>query len=808
MERDLIVQAELRDAWRGVSLKFNKMKKNIIFLFALFVHLTVQAELRSGHFFKSLQNENLTEQKAVECFSHWFTLPQETEWRKVSERTNRLGITRIEYRQYVGGVEVEHSQVLLHVKDGRVKTANGTIMEAKQMPAKARSYSVIYQNGTPTDLQGCQLFLVSTKDGYRYATKVLSSNGKHWIYTDVESNKELKRIPTRHSLTAQPAKVTGKSIYSGDVEMDASFDTETGTYLLWDQERNIHTMFGATLPTFEEMMEAYQFSANFPEIELPAPEEQMTMAMWEEWFKDGGFEIMQTTPLDAYLLNNATYANSTKTVFGSYHFKKLTIDKLLMPDLETGEFQEIEPSKENPYMFYVEVCYAGTEGHIDGNYFLLFNPTDKIELNMEELMDELPEEGVDIRIYYVVFNTGNDEDDEGPGLDDEDEDEYGLESEEPGEDDDDEEEGPKKELFASFTVIPDGSGSMTLDSPCVKGTVTFDTEKTSWMAADIHWGMAQTYDFYKNVMGRTSFDDEGAPIYNLFCLPTRNAQGDYMLMYDPNNAGAMTLGTSMMMYGMGSHIGGEDALNPVVELSVMAHEYTHLVTDFTAKLTYEGESGALNESFSDLMGISIKKYVKGSDASWLVGEGIPMNYSSLRSMSDPKSSMDGNNPCPDTYQGQHWADTEDTSEDADYGGVHTNSGVQNKWFYLLTDGDEGTNDNGYSYQVTGIGIEKSQQIAYHTLAEYATNESQYADIRLASLQAAKDLYGENSAEVQTVNAAWLAVGVGDDDPATAIQTIASSSESKPAIYDLQGRQVNTPRQGLYIQNGRKYIGTR
>ena len=203
--------------------------------------------------------------------------------------------------------------------------------------------------------------------------------------------------------------------------------------------------------------------------------------------------------------------------------------------------------------------------------------------------------------------------------------------------------------------------------------------------------------------------------------------------------------------------------------------------------------------------LSIKKYVKGSDASWLVGEGILINYSSMRSMSDPKSSMDGNNPCPDTYQGQHWADTDDTSEDGDYGGVHTNSGVQNKWFYLLTDGDKGTNDNGYSYQVTGIGIEKSQQIAYHTLAEYATSESQYADIRLASLQAAEDLYGENSAEVQAVNAAWLAVGVGDEDPATAIQTIASTSESRQAIYDLQGRQVNNPRQGLYIQNGRKYI---
>ena len=775
------------------------MKKTIIFLFALLVHLTAQAELRDGHFFKSLKNEQLTEQKAVESFSQWFVLPQETEWRKVSERTNKQGMTRIEYRQDVGGVEVEHSQVLLHVENGLVKSANGTVMEARQMPARIRRHSVIYINGTPTDLLGRQLYLVSTKDGYRYATKVLSANGKYWIYTDVDTNKELKRIPTQHHLAAQNVKVTGKSIYNGDVEMDATLDTETGIYYLLDQERNIHTMFGATLPTFEDIGNAGLFSVNFPDIELPVPEEQMTEELWAQWVQDGGLDQLKTTPLDTYLLNNGTYAYSTTKVFDSYHLKKLTIDHLLMPDPETGELYEVEPSEYNPYTFYVEVCYAGTEGHIDGSEYSMNYATDKIVLDMEGYLDELPEAGADIRIYYIdPYASDNDEGEE---------DEEG----------DEEEEGEKqgKVLLASFTVIPDGSGVMTLDSPNVKGTVTYDTEKKSWSAADIHWGMAQTYDFYKNVMGRTSFDDNGSPIYNLFCVPTKTALGDYMLFSDPNNAGAMTLGTSVMMYGMGSQTDGLGAMKPVVELSVMAHEYTHLVTNYTANLVYQGESGALNESFSDLMGISIKKYTKGNDASWLIGEGVQMFYSPLRSMSDPKSSMDGYNPSPDTYQGQYWADTEGDTEETDYGGVHTNSGVQNKWFYLLTEGGTGTNDNDYSYQVTGIGIEKAQLIAYHTLEQYATSESQYADIRLASLAAAEDLYGENSAEVQAVNDAWLAVGVSDEDPETAIQDIVSSPKSKQAIYDLQGRQVNTPRRGLYIQrsaegrlqgeNGRKYI---
>jgi len=120
------------------------------------VQLSVHAELRSGHFFKSLQDENLKANRAVECFNQWFTLPQETEWRKVGERTDKLGMTRIEYRQYVGGVEVEHSQVLLHVKNGRVQTANGTVMEKRQTPARLRRNTMMYRNGTPTDMLGRQ----------------------------------------------------------------------------------------------------------------------------------------------------------------------------------------------------------------------------------------------------------------------------------------------------------------------------------------------------------------------------------------------------------------------------------------------------------------------------------------------------------------------------------------------------------------------------------------------------------------------------------------------------------------------------
>ena len=109
---------------------------------------------------------------------------------------------------------------------------------------------------------------------------------------------------------------------------------------------------------------------------------------------------------------------------------------------------------------------------------------------------------------------------------------------------------------------------------------------------------------------------------------------------------------------------------------------------------------------------------------------------------------------------------------------------------------------------TGIGLEKSQQIAYRTLTEYATQESQYADIRLCSIQAAEDLFGANSAEVKAVNDAWKAVGVVEDTP-TAIHdiTVAASADGMDtsAVYDLQGRRVNNPQHGLYIVNGKQVV---
>ena len=126
---------------------------------------------------------------------------------------------------------------------------------------------------------------------------------------------------------------------------------------------------------------------------------------------------------------------------------------------------------------------------------------------------------------------------------------------------------------------------------------------------------------------------------------------------------------------------------------------------------------------------------------------------------------------------------------------------------MLTDGDEGVNDDGFEYDVKGIGIEKSRQIAYRALVYYATTESQYADFRMCALQAADDLYGEGE-EKKSVADAWDAVGVYDDDVPPMLDGIARTVDNQQpgtVFYDLMGRIVDVPSKGVYIKNGKKYV---
>ncbi|RMG19480.1 MAG: peptidase M4 family protein, partial [Methanobacteriota archaeon] len=213
----------------------------------------------------------------------------------------------------------------------------------------------------------------------------------------------------------------------------------------------------------------------------------------------------------------------------------------------------------------------------------------------------------------------------------------------------------------------------------VDGDTNF-TDPNAEAGVSAHWGAEATYDFYMNTFNRNSYDDAGGILLSY-------------VHYGSSFNNAFWDGTRMT-YGDGDGI----TFTPLVSLDVCGHELTHGVTQFSAGLIYQAESGALNESFSDIFGTMVEYYKEGSNFDWYIGEDITPNGNGIRSMSNPNEFGD-----PDTYFGDFWA----SLTGGDNGGVHTNSGVQNFWFYLLSEGGSGVNDNGDPYNVTGIGIDNA-----------------------------------------------------------------------------------------------------
>jgi len=253
------------------------------------------------------------------------------------------------------------------------------------------------------------------------------------------------------------------------------------------------------------------------------------------------------------------------------------------------------------------------------------------------------------------------------------------------------------------------------------------------VATDAHFAAEMTYQYYFQKFGRSSYDNDSAKLLSY-------------VHYDVNYDNAFWDGTRMT-YGDGDGT----QYNAFTSLDIGGHEITHAVTEHTANLVYQDESGAMNESLSDIFGTCIEFFGDSAHADWLEGEDIMANHAGLRSLADPKAMQN-----PDTYMGQYWV----TNPAIDNGGVHTNSGVLNYWFYLLAVGDTGINDNGNVYDVTGIGRDSAAQIAYRMLTVYLTSSSTYADARVAAIQSAEDLYGACSFAVIQASTAMYAVGIG------------------------------------------------
>jgi cell wall-associated protease len=245
-------------------------------------------------------------------------------------------------------------------------------------------------------------------------------------------------------------------------------------------------------------------------------------------------------------------------------------------------------------------------------------------------------------------------------------------------------------------------------------------------AVDAHYFAGIAYDYYKKVHRRNGLDGQGGEIHS-----TVHYAKEY------NNA---FWNGYQIVFGDGD---GETFLPLSGALDVVAHELTHAVTENTANLIYEGESGAINEAISDIFGELIEFYAE-KRIDWMIGEDVytpGISGDALRSLKDPAAYG-----YPDHYLNRY-------TGIEDNGGVHINSSIINKAAYLISEG--GTH---YGVQVKGIGKEKLGKILYRALTCYLTSSSNFHQLRLAMIQATKDLYKDGQ-EVETVNQAFHAVGI-------------------------------------------------
>ena len=288
-----------------------------------------------------------------------------------------------------------------------------------------------------------------------------------------------------------------------------------------------------------------------------------------------------------------------------------------------------------------------------------------------------------------------------------------------------------------------------------------DNDWTDGASVDAHVYAGFTYDYYFKRFGRRGLNNANIAIRS-FVHPVRRED---VLRQPPDIQGTFYLnafyaGSGVMVYGEGlpTNItaGGQRFNYFSGAIDIVGHELSHGVTDFSSRLIYQGESGALNEAFSDMMGTSIEFYYQpaGSgplQADYLLGEDVitgtnafPLN--GIRSMQNPSLFGD-----PDHYSIRYIGTR-------DNGGVHTNSGIANNAFYLAIEG--GTHRLGG--RVTGVGganREQIEKVFYRAFTSFLVPSSNFAAARAATIQAAKELYGSNPAVEAAVTQAWSAVGV-------------------------------------------------
>ncbi|HET7452075.1 MAG TPA: M4 family metallopeptidase [Thermoanaerobaculia bacterium] len=289
-------------------------------------------------------------------------------------------------------------------------------------------------------------------------------------------------------------------------------------------------------------------------------------------------------------------------------------------------------------------------------------------------------------------------------------------------------------------TVYDDAGSSVLPGKLVRGEGGHASKDPA--VNEAYDGAGATYDFYEKVYCRSSIDGKGMRL-------------DSSVHYGRQFDNAFWNG-SQMVYGDGD---GRIFNRFTLSLDVIGHELTHGVTGTEANFDYEGQPGALNESFSDVFGSLVKQWYRNeraAEADWIIGAGLftaKVKGRGIRSMLHPGTAYDdpvlGKDPQPaamrDFYDGYD-----------DNGGVHINSGIPNRAFALA------------AVAIGGFAWEKAGRIWYTALTERLRNTADFRAAAAATIAIAGELFG--SVVEKAVEDAWRTVGV----TAAAHKSVASA----------------------------------
>ncbi|SMN15781.1 Zinc metalloproteinase precursor / aureolysin [uncultured Candidatus Thioglobus sp.] len=301
---------------------------------------------------------------------------------------------------------------------------------------------------------------------------------------------------------------------------------------------------------------------------------------------------------------------------------------------------------------------------------------------------------------------------------------------------------------------------------------------------DAHANSIKTYDYLKTILGMSSYDNKGASL--LAVTDYLYPRIDAFLCGSNSSAGswfnAFYQGSGIYYTPAKPNQGYDKSLSSIV--NVAAHEWGHAVTNAASKLVYSQESGAINEAFSDWLGIAVEQHYSTGEKSWLIGfadkpfrsmENPSIKSRTYRGHEDYKILIDGqvhtptagdSIPYPDTYKGNNWITVDNTNCPTpnycanDYCGVHINSSVANKMFYLLSVGGI---HNGIT--VTGIGTNNAMKIALDANRNRWTTSTGFHNAK-AGMIAASTKFGNTNTGTnmqQQVRLAWEAVNVLDSN---------------------------------------------